>query len=152
LSGSFPSRDLSRLLPHREPARFVREILDCGSGAITCLGDVPADSPYVSRGTFPSFVLLDLCAQCAAVLEVVEAMRQGAEAKPTAGYIVRARGIETAPVRQPAGVSFEVRVRRTGRAGELHVYEAAVTAGGAAVFRGSFSTFVGATPGPSTRP
>ena len=152
MNESLRSTDLSRLLPHREPARFVRQILDCSAAEITCRGDVPPDSPYVSGGTFPAFVLLDLAAQCAAVLEVLEGMRRGAAAKPGAGYIVRARGLETSPARQPAGTSFHAHVRRTGQSGELHMYETTVTAGDATVFTGSFSTFVDATPGPSREP
>ena len=119
MSGPPPSTDVSRLLPHRGPAHFVREVVDCGAGEITCRGEVPLDSPYAAEGTFPSFVLLELAAQCAAVLEVVEGMRRGGETEPRAGYLVRARGLETATPRQPAGALFDVRVRRTARAGPL---------------------------------
>jgi len=141
MSGAEDPPNLAALLPHGERARFIDAVHDLAADSIVCLARVPPDSAYVVDGSFPTFVALELAAQSAALLEILE-RPTGDLSPPPPGYLVRVRDVRFDLARLPAGEPLSCRVRRTASAGRLRLFETEVSFGGDVVLRGTFSVLI----------
>jgi len=139
MTAPFPFEGAS-LLPHRGHARFVGEVVESGDEALVCVGRIPAESPFVSDGVAPGFVLMELAAQSAAI-ELMASMGDKGP-RPRIGYIVRARGLSWTAEGVPASTPLTASVRREGSLPPLYLYRATVTLDGVEVFDGAFSIYV----------
>jgi predicted hotdog family 3-hydroxylacyl-ACP dehydratase len=127
------------LIPHRGEALFLREILWHEGGTLECVGVIPGSSPFVHEGQAPSFVGLELAAQAAAALQMLECSER--PLAPPRGYLVGVREARFTSPWIPADREIHTRVRRTGQAGPLTVHEILVEVAGCECVAGEISTY-----------
>lgn len=137
---------VTELIPHRPPLLMAEEVVELRPDGALCRGRVHPDSPFVTAGAAPSFVALEMAAQCAALLEALDRWRKGGAAAPRVGFLVGVRNATFAPEPIPAGRTLTIDLRAVGAAPPLTIYEARVADEGREYFSGSFSTFVGESP------
>ncbi|HEV7516477.1 MAG TPA: hypothetical protein VGR07_09275 [Thermoanaerobaculia bacterium] len=130
------------LLPHRDPMRLVRVIVEVAAGhdRIHCIAVIPPDNPLADGDRAPAFLGLEAAAQAAAALEAL-ARREG-DPGPRLGYLVGVRDAIFHAPDLPVAVPLAVTVRAAGSAPPLAVYEARVEQDGAALVTGTISTYV----------
>jgi predicted hotdog family 3-hydroxylacyl-ACP dehydratase len=121
---------------------MVEEVVELRGDGAVCRGRIRADNPFVFRGSAPSFVALELAAQCAALIEALERRRRGEDAGPRMGYLVGVRRARFSEDRIPAERPLTVELQTQGVAPPLTRYEAQVTDGSTEYFTGAFSTFI----------
>ncbi len=119
---------------------LVEEIVECGEGALTCVGRIPLDNPFVVGGRAPAFVGLEVAAQTAAVFEALG--RAGSGEGPRIGYLVSVRGAVFSTADLPAGESLIARVRASGSAPPLALYEVSVEALGQGVLTATLGAYI----------
>jgi predicted hotdog family 3-hydroxylacyl-ACP dehydratase len=127
------------LVPHRERALFLRQVLRHEADSIECVGVIPGSSAFVHEGRAPSYVGLELAAQAAAALQVLSSHET--PLTPQRGYLVGVREARFASAWIPADREVHARVRRTGQAGPLTVHEVWVEVGGSECVAGVISTY-----------
>jgi predicted hotdog family 3-hydroxylacyl-ACP dehydratase len=127
------------LIPHRGEALLLRQILRHEGETIECVGVIPGSSPFVQGGRAPSFVGLELAAQAAAALQVLE--RSDRPLAPPHGYLVGVREARFTSAWIPADREIHTRVRRTGQAGPLTVHDVLVEVAGSECVAGVISTY-----------
>ena len=114
-------------IPHGRQALFVTRVVMWDATAIVCEGRIPQGSPWVREGRCPSFVLLELAAQSAAVLDALQARAApgraaAADFAPGPGSIVRVRDLALGrAVIQPDHL-FRARVTRGTAAPPLFLF------------------------------
>lgn len=124
-------------LPHDEPARFVESVIERDADGILCRARIPAASPWAGGGAAPATAGLEIAAQAAAWMEALERAEEGRDAERAGeaatarrvGYLVRIRDA-TLGAAIPAGAAVIARVRRSGGAPPLAIYEVEVTLAG----------------------
>jgi len=123
MSGADGFPPVEALVPHRGRALFIREVLEGGPDRASCLGRIPADSPFVSAGLAPCLVGIDMAAQAAAAMETL--LRRGAreDDPPDLGYLVGIREARFETATLPAGTDLTVYARPLRGASALAVYE-----------------------------
>ena len=133
------------LLPHRDPMRLVRVIVETSAALdrIRCIAVIPADNPLVTRAEVPrapALLGLEAAAQAAAALEAL-ARRENAPG-PRLGYLV---GVREATFHSPdlaVAAPLTVSVTAAGSAPPLAVYEFRVEDDGGVLVTGTISTYV----------
>jgi predicted hotdog family 3-hydroxylacyl-ACP dehydratase len=131
------------LIPHREPARFVTDIVSIGRGTIVCDGRIPRDSPYVEEGRVPSHVALEFAGQAAAVLESIGRATPESDPEPRIGYLVRARNVVLSCPDLPAGAQLRAHLAEDGAAFPLTIYDVRVELGDREILTASITTVLG---------
>jgi predicted hotdog family 3-hydroxylacyl-ACP dehydratase len=136
------------LLPHRDPMRLVRVIVEAPPhfDRIHCIAVIPPDNPLVPRMPLgevpraPAFLGLEAAAQAAAALEALS--RRQDDPGPRLGYLVGVRDatfhVPDLPVAEPLAVI----VQAAGSAPPLAVYEIRIEQEGAVLVTGTISTYV----------
>ncbi len=130
------------LLPHRDPMRLVRVIVEAPPpfDRIHCIASIPADNPWVIGERAPAFLGLEAAAQAAAALEALS--RRTDDPGPRLGYLVGVRDATFYVPDLPAGEPLAVIVEAAGSAPPLAVYEIRVEQEGAILLTGTISTYV----------
>jgi predicted hotdog family 3-hydroxylacyl-ACP dehydratase len=141
------------LLPHRDPMRLVRVIVETSTAfdRIHCIAVIPADNPLVTRAEVaraPAFLGLEAAAQAAAALEALS--RRDDNPGPRLGYLVGVRDATFHVPDLPVGEPLAVIVEAAGSAPPLAVYDVRVEEsgggdggkGGAVLLTGTISTYV----------
>jgi predicted hotdog family 3-hydroxylacyl-ACP dehydratase len=129
--------DPSRDLPHGRAARFLTRVLEHAGDTLVGEGRVPDGAVYARGGRCPTFVLLELGAQAAALLEAPAGAP--AAAAPRAGYLVRARGVRCARLEFDVDRTLRVEARRKGSHAPLFVYDIRVSDGTGELLAGELS-------------
>lgn len=133
--------DPGALLPHSGPALWIERVVAWSRETLNCVGRIPEAHAAVNGGEAPSFVVVELGAQAAALHEALLAEGPAREAATRPGYLVRVRGLELDRPTVAAGAPLEARVRSDGGAGPLALYRLEVLAGGSPVARGRIATW-----------
>lgn len=133
--------DPAPLLPHAPPARFLLGAAEASAEGLACDAAVPSGHALAVEGEAPSFAALEAGAQAAGLLEALGRSAAG-DGAPAVGYVVGLRGVSLDPRPIAAGVPFRIKVRRSGGAGALAVYEVEAEAGGRTAARGTVSAFL----------
>jgi predicted hotdog family 3-hydroxylacyl-ACP dehydratase len=133
------------LLPHRDPMRLVRVIVETSAelDRIRCIAVIPADNPLATLAggnRAPAFLGLEAAAQAAAALEALS--RREADPGPRLGYLVGVREATFHVPDLPVAAPLEVTVQAAGSAPPLAVYEIQVEEDGAVLVTGTISTYV----------
>ncbi len=133
------------LLPHRDPMRLVRVIVETSAALdrIHCIAVIPADNPLATLAggeRAPAFLGLEAAAQATAALEALS-RRENAPG-PRLGYLVGVREAIFHAPDLPVAAPLTVTVQAAGSAPPLAVYEVRVEADGAVVVTGTISTYV----------
>jgi len=134
--------DPGALLPHRGPALWIERVVSWSREGLVCAGRIPSAHAAIRRGAAPSFVVVELGAQAAALHEALlaeGAAREEAATRP--GYVVRIRGLELDRSTVAAESPLEARVRSDGGAGPLALYRMEILAEGSPVARGRVATW-----------
>jgi len=117
------------LLPHRDPMRLVRVIVeaDVERGRIHCIAVIPGDNPLATGDRAPAFLGLEAAAQAAAALEALGRQSGPAgESGPRLGYLVGVREAIFHAPDLPVAAPLSVTVQAAGSAPPLAVYEVRV--------------------------
>jgi predicted hotdog family 3-hydroxylacyl-ACP dehydratase len=130
------------LLPHRDPMRLVRVIVEASADAITCIAVIPGDNSLAVGENAPACLGLEAAAQAAAALEALARRAEGGQPSPRLGYLVGVRDAVFHVPDLPVGEPLAVTVRAAGNAGPLSVYEARVELAGRLLVTGTVSTYV----------
>ena len=131
---------IATLVPHRGPALFIREVLGTERDAASCIGQIPANSPFVTKGVAPCLVGIDAAAQAAAVLEAL--LRGGDPEDGTQlGYFVGIREARFESAILPAGTDLAVHVRLLESAAALAAHEVELRIGSARYLSAVLTTF-----------
>jgi predicted hotdog family 3-hydroxylacyl-ACP dehydratase len=130
------------LLPHRDPMRLVRVIVEAAPpfDRIQCIAVIPANNPLVLKGRAPAFLGLEAAAQAAAALEALS--RREDAPGPRLGYLVGVRDAVFHAPDLPVSLPLVVTVEAAGSAPPLAVYEIRVEENGAVLLTGTISTYV----------
>jgi predicted hotdog family 3-hydroxylacyl-ACP dehydratase len=137
------------LLPHRDPARLLRVVVEASLepvARISGIAVIPPNHPLVRGGRAPAFLGLEAAAQAAAALEALS--RQGGppgdagNAGPRLGYLVGVREAVFHAPDLPAAEPLTVTVEAAGSAPPLAVYTARIEREGAVLVTGTFSTYI----------
>jgi predicted hotdog family 3-hydroxylacyl-ACP dehydratase len=131
------------LLPHRDPARLVRVVVEAAAERIACIAVIPPDHPLTQGGRAPAFLGLEAGAQAAAALEALS--RQGKDAGdtgPRLGYLVGVREAVFHAPDLPVAEPLTVTVEAVGSAPPLAVYTARIELEGAVLVTGTLSTYI----------
>jgi 3-hydroxymyristoyl/3-hydroxydecanoyl-(acyl carrier protein) dehydratase len=122
------------LLPHADPARLVRGVIETSPEGIVAVAEVPPGHPLVEKGLASALLGIEAAAQAAAVLE---ALQRTDAPGPRIGYLV---GIREARLLGaiPAGRPFRATARLQGGAFPLSIYEIEVEG----IAKGTISTYV----------
>ncbi len=134
------------LLPHRDPMRLVRVVVEVAPGfdRIRCIAVIPPDNPLAAGDRAPAFLGLEAAAQAAAALEALARRENDASSQgPRLGYLV---GVRAATFHSPDLPTIEpltVIVQAAGSAPPLAVYEARIESQeGEVLVTGTLSTYV----------
>jgi predicted hotdog family 3-hydroxylacyl-ACP dehydratase len=131
---------VSALIPHEPPARLLRDLLDVSAEGLAGVAEIPADSPFVTGGRAPAYLGLEAAAQGAAALE---ALRRNDAPGPRIGYLVGLRNASLQTPWMPAGQPFRIKVRLTGSAAALSIYDVTIESGtGMGLVTGTISTYI----------
>ena len=130
------------LLPHRDPMRLVRVIVEVAAGldSITCIAVIPPDNPLAAGDRAPACLGLEAAAQAAACLEALS--RRDNDPGPRLGYLVGVREAIFHTPGLPVAAPLAVTARAAGSAPPLAVYEIRVEEDGALLVTGTISTYV----------
>jgi predicted hotdog family 3-hydroxylacyl-ACP dehydratase len=128
------------LLPHRDPARLVRVVVEAAPERVACIAVIPPDHPLAQGGRVPAFLGLEAGAQAAAALEALS--RQGGDAGPRLGYLVGVREAVFHAPDLPVAEPLSVTVEAAGSAPPLAVYTVRVELAGAVLVTATLSTYV----------
>ena len=132
-------------LPQRGPALLVTEVLEATPQSSCCVARVPATSPFLRAGGFPSYLTLEMGAQAAAAAESLARRRaqpdDTAAAEPQAGYLVGVRRASFARALLPGAADYRVQTRRLRSAPPLRAWQVEVTLAGSPVASAEVSTF-----------
>ncbi len=132
------------LLPHRDPMRLVRVIVEAAPpfDRIHCIAVIPPDNPLVTGERAPAFLGLEAAAQAAAALEALS--RRTDDPGPRLGYLVGVRDATFHVPDLPVAESLAVIVAAAGSAPPLAVYAIRVEESGsrAVLLTGTISTYV----------
>lgn len=109
-------------LPHGTSARWIHAVLQEAGDRITCRGRVPP-GPFRRDGRCPSFALLELAAQSAALLELPVGEVGSGDRGSGVGYVVRVRRVRLGAPDVPAGAELVAEVERIGAAPPLYQYD-----------------------------
>jgi predicted hotdog family 3-hydroxylacyl-ACP dehydratase len=129
------------LLPHRGAARLVERVLAWRDDSLECMGRIPPESPFVSDGSAPSFVGLELAAQAAAAHEALGRRRSGGATDVVVGYLVGIKEARFGVARLRVGADFRVTVRLLGGAPPLAIYAVRVELAGLEYVSATVSTY-----------
>ena len=132
---------VATLVPHRGRALFLREVVRAERDAASCIGQIPADSPFVTKGVAPSLVGIDVGAQAAAALEALLRGGDSDDGAPELGYVVGIREARFETATLPAGTDLTVHVRLLESASALAVHEVEVRIGSARCLSAVLTTF-----------
>jgi predicted hotdog family 3-hydroxylacyl-ACP dehydratase len=136
------------LLPHRDPMRLVRVIVETSAALdrIHCIAVIPANNPLATLAggeRAPAFLGLEAAAQAAAALEALSRRENAPDNPgPRLGYLVGVREAIFHTPDLPVAAPLTVTVQAAGSAPPLAVYEIRVEADGAVVVTGIISTYV----------
>jgi predicted hotdog family 3-hydroxylacyl-ACP dehydratase len=133
------------LLPHRDPARLVRVIVEVSADhdRIHCIAVIPAGHPLAAGERAPAFLGLEAGAQAAAALEALSRRDdEDAGPGPRLGYLVGVREATFHAPDLPVAAPLAVTVRAAGSAPPLAVYEVQIEGDGAVLVTGTISTYV----------
>ena len=136
--------DPSTVLAHGVAARYAEEVLDAGDGSLACRGRIPAHSPAVTDGAAGTWVVLELAAQAAALLQAAGGADGDASegaGETVGGYLVRIKNARFAQPTVPADTALVARVERTGGAGPLSLFTARVELDGRTIATADLATF-----------
>jgi len=136
--------DSAGLLPHGPAARFVTRVIECGADHILCEGSMPASAAYARDGRCATFVLLELGAQAAALLDRPSGADVASRA-PRDGYLARARSVRCSRLEFTPGLPLQVWARRTGVLAPLFMYEVVVSDEAGVLLRGELSVYARGT-------
>jgi len=134
------------LLPHRDPARLLRVVVEATAERIVGIAVIPPNHPLVQGGLAPALLGLEAAAQAAAALESLS--RQGGpagdagDAVPRLGYLVGVREAVFHAHELPAAEPLAVTVEPAGSAPPLAIYTARIEREGTVLVTGTFSTYI----------
>jgi predicted hotdog family 3-hydroxylacyl-ACP dehydratase len=129
------------LVPHRGSARLVERVLAWRDDSLECVGRIPPKSPFVSDGSAPSFVGLELAAQAAAAHEALGRQRSGGAPDVAVGYLVGIKDARFRVARLRVGADLRVTVRLVGGAPPLAIYSVRVELAGVECVSATLSTY-----------
>ncbi|HEX2253318.1 MAG TPA: hypothetical protein VHQ65_08620 [Thermoanaerobaculia bacterium] len=114
-----PSGGLATLLPHQSPARLAETLQEAGPERLVCRGRIDAGHPAVSPLGAPSFLAVELAAQCCAGWPLADGEGGEDAAAPRVGYLVRLRDVRFARPWLAAAAPLTARLELEGRTGPL---------------------------------
>ena len=132
---------VATLVPHRGLALFIREVVQAERDAASCIGRIPADSPFVTKGVAPCLVGIDVAAQAAAVLEALLRGGDPDDGTSRLAYIVGIREARFETATLPAGIDLTVHVRLLETVSALAAHEVEVRIGSARYLSAVLTTF-----------
>ena len=130
-------------LPHQGPALLITEVLSSSDAGSTCLGQVPADSPFVRDGRFPAFLALEMGAQAAAAGEAHHRAAADPGGAPLAGFIVRFTRASFSSPSLPIAATYRITTGLLQAAPPLRTWSCRVEDDGEVVAEAEISTFAG---------
>jgi len=137
-----PGFDPFAHLPHAGAARMLESVLESTKVSIRCSARIPSGNPFVRDGRAPAFVGLEIAAQAAASLEIINRANASAGQPPRVGYVVSVRGVRLSRATLPAGAPLIAVAVADGAAPPLRVYRVSLYADEERVLDGSISTYV----------
>jgi predicted hotdog family 3-hydroxylacyl-ACP dehydratase len=141
-----PGFDPFSHLPHAGVARMLEAVLEATQDSIRCSAQIPLANPFVQEGRAAAFVGLEIAAQAAASLEILNRANAADEAPegatPSPGYVVSVRDVQLSCDTLPAGSPLVAMAVTDGAAPPLRVYRVSLYVGEERVLYGSISTYV----------
>ncbi|MBZ5638602.1 MAG: hypothetical protein LAO51_07565 [Acidobacteriia bacterium] len=134
--------EIEDLIPHGGPTRLLQAIEEVLEDRLVCRALIPASNAFVSGGSAPAFIGLEVAAQAAAVAEALERFDAGRAVAPRIGYLVGVRDAVFSVDRLPIDRRLQVFVRLVERAGPLKVYGARVALEGETCVEATISTTI----------
>jgi predicted hotdog family 3-hydroxylacyl-ACP dehydratase len=130
------------LLPHRDPMRLLRVIVEAPPpfDRIHGIAVIPPDNPLATGQRAPAFLGLEAAAQAAAALEALS--RRTDDPGPRLGYLVGVRDATFYVPDLAVGEPLAVIVEATGSAPPLAVYTIRIEQESAVLVTGTISTYV----------
>ncbi len=113
---------IEQWLPHREPFRFVDELVEVAGDTGRCALNLAPDDPRLSDGRFQPLLLVEALAQCTAV---IDGYLNGG--KPASGLLAEVQASFHSAAR--GGERVDLEVRRVREHGPLLRYVGRATVG-----------------------
>jgi predicted hotdog family 3-hydroxylacyl-ACP dehydratase len=143
---------IEALVAHRGPARLVKRVLDWDDDSLVCVGRISSGSPFVTDGSAPAFVGLELAAQAAAVHDALLRGRSGSAPGAVGGYLVGIKEAQFGSSLLAANADLKTTVRLIGSAPPLAIYRVRVERAGVECVAASISTWSGPPLAEKDRP
>jgi len=131
------------LLPHTGTARLLTSIVRSEPGFVEATARVPAAHPLAIGGRVPCFVGLEIGAQAAAAMEVLERGVDTGDRTPRPGYLVGVRTAEFFKPDLPVDTLLVVTASLEGAAPPLAIYRVAIAVAGVEFLAATLSTHTG---------
>jgi predicted hotdog family 3-hydroxylacyl-ACP dehydratase len=118
--------ELSELLPQTGIARLLTKVLRCNEFSIEATALIPGCHPFVTGDTAPSFLTIELGAQAAACMEVLNRRKSGTRYEGAVlGSLVRVREATVYQDTLPIGKPILIRAKLQATAQPLAIYRVA---------------------------
>ena len=145
IESPFPSP--ASLLPHGEIIRFAQRIVACDPNHLECTARIPSSSPFVRDHRVPSFILIEVAAQAAGLLWVLQGAgshspKSAAAGSELQGYLVSVRAARFSTATLSADRDLRVLVDLDGAAPPLWTYRFRIELDGDCSGEGSLSLYV----------